>query len=289
MNIHGVTQVQNDFANGGYYKALSFHDITSGSNGDYVAGTGWDAVTGMGSFAKYTPVNRTTTTIPFYVYIIIAISLLFIISCLAVICILIIRKCKRNISKNNLISNNSFKPQLQLQPTVTTTHDFNDSQNFSPINTNLKMTMMDKKEINDVDNEVENYTRPIDPFFATYFFDDKSNANINKRNNNNENHLPQPQLTSSITETMTPTTTKAPTTTTPTTTTPTTTSREANITSSSINTKISGDDASFPPLMPFVKSFNVIKEEKQMEEREVDTYKNINKNFIIKINVKPKP
>ena len=62
MSIYGVTQVQNDFANGGYYKTLSFHDITSGSNGGYNAGTGWDAVTGMGSFAKYTPSSNNPTT-----------------------------------------------------------------------------------------------------------------------------------------------------------------------------------------------------------------------------------
>ena len=27
----------------------SFHDITSGNNGSYAAGTGWDACTGLGS------------------------------------------------------------------------------------------------------------------------------------------------------------------------------------------------------------------------------------------------
>ncbi len=55
MNINGVAQVQKDFANGGYYTTLSFHGITSGSNGGYTAGPGWDPVTDMGSFAKYTP------------------------------------------------------------------------------------------------------------------------------------------------------------------------------------------------------------------------------------------
>lgn len=57
MKIYGVAQVQNDFKNGGYYKTLSFHDITSGTNGGQNASRGWDAVTGMGSFAKYTPSN----------------------------------------------------------------------------------------------------------------------------------------------------------------------------------------------------------------------------------------
>ena len=61
MANFGVAQVQKDFQNGGYYKTLSFHDITSGSNG-YSTGTGWDAVTGMGSFAKYTPSSNTPTT-----------------------------------------------------------------------------------------------------------------------------------------------------------------------------------------------------------------------------------
>jgi len=55
MNIYGVAQVQKDFANGSYYKTLSFRDITSGSNGGYSAHKGWDPVTGMGSFLKYTP------------------------------------------------------------------------------------------------------------------------------------------------------------------------------------------------------------------------------------------
>ncbi len=40
MNINGVAQVQKDFANGGYYKTLSFHGITSGSNGGYTAEMG---------------------------------------------------------------------------------------------------------------------------------------------------------------------------------------------------------------------------------------------------------
>ena len=66
MKIYGVAQVQKDFQNGGYYKTLSFHDIKSGSNGPYSTSTGWDAVTGMGSFVKYTPSSNspTTTTSP---------------------------------------------------------------------------------------------------------------------------------------------------------------------------------------------------------------------------------
>jgi hypothetical protein len=55
MGIYGVKQIQKDFTNGGYYNTLSFRDITSGTNGDYFAGTGWDPVTGMGSFLSYIP------------------------------------------------------------------------------------------------------------------------------------------------------------------------------------------------------------------------------------------
>ena len=55
MSIYGVKQIQNDFANGGYYKTLSLRDITSGSNGGYSADIGWDPVTGLGSFLRYTP------------------------------------------------------------------------------------------------------------------------------------------------------------------------------------------------------------------------------------------
>ena len=67
MNIYGVNQVKTDFANGGYYKTFSFNDITSGSNGDFNASNDWDAVTGMGSLATYTPNipdNETTPFIP---------------------------------------------------------------------------------------------------------------------------------------------------------------------------------------------------------------------------------
>ena len=62
MNINGVTQVQNDFQNGGYYKSLSFHDIISGTNGGFNASSGWDPVTGMGSFENYFPGNINVTT-----------------------------------------------------------------------------------------------------------------------------------------------------------------------------------------------------------------------------------
>ena len=61
MNIYGVNQVKADFANGGYYKTFSFNDIKSGSNGAFNASVSWDAVTGMGSLAKYTPNFKTTT------------------------------------------------------------------------------------------------------------------------------------------------------------------------------------------------------------------------------------
>ena len=64
MNIYGVGQVQKDFANGGYYKTLTFNDITSGSNGKYNAGTGWDAVTGLGSFKSYKQSSSNPTTTP---------------------------------------------------------------------------------------------------------------------------------------------------------------------------------------------------------------------------------
>ena len=67
MNIHGVNQVKTDFANGGYYKTFSFNDITSGCNGGFNASFSWDAVTGMGSFAAYTPNgfdNETSTFLP---------------------------------------------------------------------------------------------------------------------------------------------------------------------------------------------------------------------------------
>ena len=58
MNLNGVSQVQQDFQNGGYYKVLSFRDVTLGNNGGFTARQGWDAVTGLGSFSKYTPTRR---------------------------------------------------------------------------------------------------------------------------------------------------------------------------------------------------------------------------------------
>ena len=54
MNLNGVDQIKAKLQKGGYYSAFSFHDITSGSNGDYTAVKGWDPVTGMGSFAFVT-------------------------------------------------------------------------------------------------------------------------------------------------------------------------------------------------------------------------------------------
>ena len=61
MNLYSIARVQNDFQNGGYYKTLSFRDVTSGNNG-YSASVGWDPVTGMGSFANYTPSTNIITT-----------------------------------------------------------------------------------------------------------------------------------------------------------------------------------------------------------------------------------
>ncbi len=69
MSIYGINKVQQDFQNGGFYRMLSYRDITTGNNGAYSAGVGWDAVTGMGSFAQYlaqttssTPINPTSTS-----------------------------------------------------------------------------------------------------------------------------------------------------------------------------------------------------------------------------------
>jgi len=63
MSIYGINKVQQDFQNGGYYRMLSFRDIRTGNNGAYSAGVGWDAVTGMGSFAQYLAQTTTSTTI----------------------------------------------------------------------------------------------------------------------------------------------------------------------------------------------------------------------------------
>ena len=66
MNIYGVNKVQQDLKNGGYYRKFLFRDITTGDNGDYSAGVGWDPVTGLGSFVQYltptTSAPSTTTT-----------------------------------------------------------------------------------------------------------------------------------------------------------------------------------------------------------------------------------
>jgi len=54
----------------GLCRTTAFHDVTSGSNGDYSAGVGYDLVTGLGSFdARYlltpgAPTSTTTTTSP---------------------------------------------------------------------------------------------------------------------------------------------------------------------------------------------------------------------------------
>ena len=64
MSIYGINKVQQDFQNGGYYRMLSYRDITTGNNGAYSAGVGWDAVTGMGSFAQYLTQTTSTTSNP---------------------------------------------------------------------------------------------------------------------------------------------------------------------------------------------------------------------------------
>jgi hypothetical protein len=53
MNLYGIAKIQRGFANGSYYKMLSFRDITMGSNVNFTTSIGWDPLTGMGSFAKY--------------------------------------------------------------------------------------------------------------------------------------------------------------------------------------------------------------------------------------------
>jgi kumamolisin len=64
MSIYGINKVQQDFQNGGYYRIMSYRDITTGNNGAYSAGVGWDAQTGMGSFAKYLTQTTSTITTP---------------------------------------------------------------------------------------------------------------------------------------------------------------------------------------------------------------------------------
>jgi kumamolisin len=64
MSIYGINKVQQDFQNGGFYRMLSYRDINTGNNGAYSAGSGWDAVTGMGSFANYLAQSTSTTSNP---------------------------------------------------------------------------------------------------------------------------------------------------------------------------------------------------------------------------------
>ena len=64
MSIYGINKVQQDFQNGGYYRMLSFRDINMGNNGAYSAGVGWDAVTGIGSFAQYLAQTTSSTRNP---------------------------------------------------------------------------------------------------------------------------------------------------------------------------------------------------------------------------------
>ena len=289
MSLNGIALVQSNFQNGAYYKTLSFRDITSGSNGDYTAGVGWDAVTGMGSFASYTPVNITTTTtttmttttattttkttsqssstssnssqsIGIYIVIGVGVAILLLcIVCCVIICTVIICKSnsskvekneyKTNLNNINLKGNNRVgplehqQPQLNFQPT-TTAHNLNEKLN---LNTNKNLGNVQNENINnktkkieDVDDEVEKNIKPVDPFFATYFGDGQSNTNTA--------NTTQPQSSSSIEVTST-------------------TYREANNASNLINTMMSrNDDATLPPLMPVVKSFNEIKQEEREEE-----------------------
>ena len=53
MKLYGINKVQKQLMNGGIYNALTFKNITSGSNGAYNASTGWNPVCGMGSFSSY--------------------------------------------------------------------------------------------------------------------------------------------------------------------------------------------------------------------------------------------
>ena len=64
MNLYGVSQIQKNFPNGGYYKYFVFNDITSGNNGYFSATSGWDPVTGMGSFSNYTLTGQYNSTCP---------------------------------------------------------------------------------------------------------------------------------------------------------------------------------------------------------------------------------
>jgi hypothetical protein len=61
MDLNGVTQIQSDFKNGGFYSALKFHDVTIGNNGGFQASSGWDPVTGLGSFKSDTSASSSTT------------------------------------------------------------------------------------------------------------------------------------------------------------------------------------------------------------------------------------
>ena len=54
MQINGIATIQAKFKNGGYYKYLNFNDITLGESDCYTAGTGWDPVTGLGSYTNST-------------------------------------------------------------------------------------------------------------------------------------------------------------------------------------------------------------------------------------------
>ena len=62
MALNGTASVQSLFQNGGYYSVLSFNDVTTGNNGGFKAGIGWDAVTGIGSFSSFAQSVKTTIT-----------------------------------------------------------------------------------------------------------------------------------------------------------------------------------------------------------------------------------
>ena len=54
MQLNGIASVQNNLKSGGFYTMLSYNDVNWGNNGGYSAVNGWDPVTGLGSFKRYT-------------------------------------------------------------------------------------------------------------------------------------------------------------------------------------------------------------------------------------------
>jgi len=90
-----VSLIQNDFKDGGYYSTFSFHDITSGSNGIYTASVGWDPVTGMGSYAAYTPswTTQPPDTSTLFIALLLSFSVFFV--CIFTIFIILFKCCER--------------------------------------------------------------------------------------------------------------------------------------------------------------------------------------------------